>query len=106
MQVWGDSEVGIVSSDEWAAAYQNWNIQFPAWIPALAPQFTRPWSPTVNGYILAAGANYYTQSVWAAYTSNGDAVQVIQARLHFDSICHANLCCLDRLTTTGWVAAK
>jgi len=74
-RVWGDSEVGILSQAQYEGAWKNWELQLAQWIPGLASPVARQWTSTISGYIIVQAAGYYTNSLWAAYTSDFDLVQ-------------------------------
>ena len=58
-----------------AGAWNNWNIQLAPWIPALASQFTKPYTTDVTAYIVSQTALFYPTSTWGLYTSNSDLVR-------------------------------
>ena len=59
-----------------AGAWNNWNIQLAPWIPALAPQYTKPYTTDVTAYIVSETALFYPTSTWGLYTSNSDSVRL------------------------------
>lgn len=70
-----------------AGAWSNWNIQLPPWIPALAPQFTKPYAVDVVAKILSSAAAFYPEASWGLSTSNADLVR---------------LCTSDEMLKSSW----
>ena len=62
--------------DRRSGAWNNWNIQLAPWIPALASQFTKPYTTDVTAYIVSQTALFYPTSNWGLYTSNSDLVRL------------------------------
>jgi hypothetical protein len=58
-----------------AGVWNNWNIQLPSWIPALAPEFTRPYAVDAIAKVLLSVAAFYPEASWGLATSNADVVR-------------------------------
>jgi Pectinacetylesterase len=73
--VWGDSEVGILTSSQYDGAWNNWHMQLAPFVPRLAENYTRNYTPAVVGYIVVESAKFFSNSTWAAYCSDFDLVE-------------------------------
>lgn len=72
--VFGDSYIGVFAEQQFDQALENWGLEFAPFLTNL--QFQQgDFTPDVGAKIWSESANYFPNSKWSGYTSNGDSVQ-------------------------------
>ena len=76
----GDSYVGVITSQQFKEGVKNWDLQFSPAVPGLDPvgiaRVTANSSINPGAYIINATLSAFPGSQFSSYTSNNDAVQV------------------------------